>query len=103
MQKMRQESRIHLCRSTGFALSLLPRFYLTICIPHFFVKLPLVIIFMKSGNLHFIQLLEIFNFIYSRLQTDCIDFRKFYGLLFNFYIFVFIFYFLFIFIYLFIF
>ena len=51
-----------LSRSIGFSLLVLSCFYVTICI-YFLVK---------SCNLYFIQISEIFNFIYSRLQILCI-------------------------------
>ena len=56
-----------LSRSIDFSLLVLSCFYVTICI-YFLVK---------SCNLYFIQISEIFNFIYSRLHilTDCRDFR----------------------------
>ena len=50
--------------------------YLTICTSYFLVLHLVMLFFLESVKLYFIQLFEIFSFIYSRLDilSDCRDF-----------------------------
>ena len=49
--------------------------YLTICTSYFLVLHLVILFFLESVKLYFIQLFEIFSFIYSRLDilSDCRD------------------------------